>query len=142
MVPAPLADGLSIHIYIYIYIYIYLFIYLFVVYSINVVILTARKLGDGFAGDDAPRAFFPTIVGRPVQHGGGYGGKDHYVGDEAKSKRGILVFKFPIERGIVTRWDDMAVFLFFICNQYIFIYIYIYIYYTFLFLYIYLAIYK
>ncbi len=40
----------------------------------------------GFAGDHAPHTVFPSLVGR---------------------NRGILWPKYPIERGLVTNWDDM-----------------------------------
>ena len=62
----------------------------------------------GFAGDDAPRAHFPSIVGRfRYRHVMVTGLKDVYIGHEAMGKRGILNMKRPIERGIVTSWEDM-----------------------------------
>lgn len=46
----------------------------------------------GFAGEEAPRAVFPAIVGRPKNAGvmHGVNQKSEYIGDEAMQKRGIL----------------------------------------------------
>uniref|UniRef100_T1J9I3 Actin n=1 Tax=Strigamia maritima TaxID=126957 RepID=T1J9I3_STRMM len=63
----------------------------------------------GFAGDDAPRSIFPSIIGRPRHLFAmvGAGSKETYVGDDAQSKRGLLAITYPIKRGIVINWDDM-----------------------------------
>jgi len=63
----------------------------------------------GFAGDDAPRSVFPTLVGRPKMPGimVGLDQKEVYVGEEAQLKRGVLKIEQPIENGIVQNWDDM-----------------------------------
>jgi actin, other eukaryote len=66
----------------------------------------------GFAGDDAPRAVFPSIVGRPkfeqIMCGAGAGGPDRvFVGDDCMRKRGVLATRYPIEHGVVTNWEDM-----------------------------------
>ena len=63
----------------------------------------------GFAGDDAPKAVFPSIVGYPRFESvmAGVSHKASYIGDEAQARRGVLTLKYPIEHGIVTNWDDM-----------------------------------
>ena len=61
----------------------------------------------GFAGDDAPRAVFPSIVGRPKTKSIFLDGKEIYIGDEAQLRRRILTLHHPIERGIITSWEEM-----------------------------------
>lgn len=59
----------------------------------------------GFAGDEAPKVTFPSVVGRPREVTNDQ--KQIFVGNEASSKRGVLQLKHPIEQGIITNWDDM-----------------------------------
>lgn len=62
----------------------------------------------GFAGEEAPRAVFPTVIGRPKYRGITFGSevKDYLVGAEAAEKRGILELSYPLQSGVVEDWDD------------------------------------
>ncbi|KAF7306938.1 Actin-related protein [Mycena indigotica] len=63
----------------------------------------------GFAGQDQPKCFFPSFVGRPKHFrimAGALEG-DHFIGKKADAYRGLLKIKYPMEHGIVTDWDDM-----------------------------------
>ncbi|ODQ54918.1 actin-2 [Saitoella complicata NRRL Y-17804] len=63
----------------------------------------------GFAGEDQPKCFFPSYVGRPkhtrIMAGAVEG--DTFVGPKAQELRGLLKVKYPLEHGVVTDWDDM-----------------------------------
>ncbi|ETO21826.1 hypothetical protein RFI_15382 [Reticulomyxa filosa] len=64
----------------------------------------------GFSGESSgPRLVLPNIVGRPKEAGisAGMGQKSLYIGDEAQTRRGILNLSYPMERGMITSWDDM-----------------------------------
>ncbi|GAB7343565.1 hypothetical protein MBLNU457_1570t1 [Dothideomycetes sp. NU457] len=63
----------------------------------------------GFAGEDLPKCFFPSYVGRPKHTrvlAGALEG-DVFIGAKAQELRGLLKIKYPLEHGIVTNWDDM-----------------------------------
>jgi centractin len=63
----------------------------------------------GFAGEDLPKCYFPSFVGRPkhlrVLAGALEG--DVFIGQRAQDLRGLLKIRYPLEHGIVTDWDDM-----------------------------------
>ena len=62
----------------------------------------------GMAGDEAPKAYFPTVVGY-VKFNKiiGTDRKDCAIGDDAIQKKGLLTLKYPLENGIVQNWSDM-----------------------------------
>ncbi len=64
----------------------------------------------GFAGEDLPKCYFPSFVGRPkhlrVLAGALEG--EVFIGQKAATDlRGSLKIRYPLEHGIVTDWDDM-----------------------------------
>ena len=63
----------------------------------------------GFAGEDAPRSIFPTVVGKPITPGMmvGLDQKDAYIGHEVKEKKSILKPEYPIKHGVIEDWDNM-----------------------------------
>lgn len=65
----------------------------------------------GFACEDAPRAQFPSVVGRPRHQGimVGMRPEDYFVGAEALSRRGVQTFLgFPVRRGFITNLEKCA----------------------------------
>jgi centractin len=63
----------------------------------------------GFAGEDLPKCYFPSYVGRPkhVRAMAGAREGDVFIGPMAQDLRGLLKINYPLEHGIVTDWDDM-----------------------------------
>ncbi|KAF3922409.1 Actin-2 [Arthrobotrys entomopaga] len=63
----------------------------------------------GFAGEDTPKCYFNSFVGRPKHPrvlAGALEG-DVFIGSRAQDLRGLLKIRYPLEHGIVTDWDDM-----------------------------------
>ena len=66
----------------------------------------------GYSGEDLPRTIFPSLLGRRDRKEKDKEAKvdvNFYIGQEAVSKRlshGLKATS-PVERGVVTNWDDM-----------------------------------
>ncbi|GJR67041.1 actin-like protein [Tanacetum coccineum] len=63
----------------------------------------SRIIKAGFDGDDAPRAVFPSIVGKAHRCNGG-DQEDYVVGDAVVYGREHMVLSHPIQHGIVTHY--------------------------------------
>ncbi|KAJ3333686.1 Arp2/3 complex subunit, actin nucleation center [Blyttiomyces sp. JEL0837] len=65
----------------------------------------------GYSGSNFPEAIFPAVVGRPIlraeERVGDAQLSDIMVGDEAAALRNMLQMSYPMENGIVRKWDDM-----------------------------------
>ncbi|XP_048384604.1 actin-3-like [Stegostoma tigrinum] len=61
----------------------------------------------GFAGDEYPRAVFPSVVGMHQDAVLRTDLNNYCVGKEARDRPDIWISKYPIKHGIVTNWDDM-----------------------------------
>ncbi|QKX62251.1 uncharacterized protein TRUGW13939_09410 [Talaromyces rugulosus] len=66
----------------------------------------------GYAAQNFPEHQFPSIVGRPILRSEEQGEsdvvlKDVMCGDEAAAARSMLQISYPMENGIVKKWDDM-----------------------------------
>ncbi|CAF1443452.1 unnamed protein product [Adineta ricciae] len=79
-----------------------------------VVDIGSGNIQAGFAGDDAPRAVVPNIIGcwrRQSSSPAETGQKDSLIGDELLIKKEYYKIRYPIEHGIVSNWDDMEMIL-------------------------------
>jgi actin-related protein 2 len=66
----------------------------------------------GYAAQNFPEHQFPSIVGRPILRSEEKTDndiviKDIMCGDEAAAARTMLQISYPMENGIVKKWDDM-----------------------------------
>eukprot|EP00300_Choanocystis_sp_HF-7_P036384 c5222_g1_i1.p1 GENE.c5222_g1_i1~~c5222_g1_i1.p1 ORF type:complete len:411 (-),score=84.54 c5222_g1_i1:147-1304(-) len=61
----------------------------------------------GFAGDDAPKLVFPSVIGFPPDPANPGDLDAYYIGARATAMRERLELRYPLEHGIVENWDDM-----------------------------------
>ncbi|XP_040283344.1 actin-2-like [Bufo bufo] len=63
----------------------------------------------GIAGDMIPKSVFTSVVGRSWIRSSmlGIDQRESYIGEDAQSRRGVLTLTHPVERGMITSWDDI-----------------------------------
>ncbi|ODQ79876.1 hypothetical protein BABINDRAFT_62246 [Babjeviella inositovora NRRL Y-12698] len=63
----------------------------------------------GFAGEERPKSYAPSIIGRPKYSRVMAGAleTDTFIGNQAQENRGLLKLSYPLEHGMVTNWDDI-----------------------------------
>ncbi|XP_007943629.1 actin-related protein T2 [Orycteropus afer afer] len=63
----------------------------------------------GLSGEIGPRHVISTVVGHPKfkMSSAGANQKNYFVGEEALYKYENLNLQYPIERGLITSWDDI-----------------------------------
>ena len=67
----------------------------------------ASTIKTGYGGYEAPLYVFKSVVGYKKPHlDNSKNSNDFFVGDDISSQIGIQLLHHPIERGIITNWDD------------------------------------
>ena len=62
----------------------------------------------GIAGDDSPKAYFPSVIGIPKYNRiQGADDQSFFVGQDAINKKGVLTLQYPVSTGIISNWEHM-----------------------------------
>ena len=63
----------------------------------------------GFAGDNSPRAVFPSVVtGSPIPNTTfNLPIRNGFIGDRAIANQNFFYLEYPIQHGLITDWDQM-----------------------------------
>ena len=62
----------------------------------------------GLSGEEGARAVIRSCVGYPKKYSAFGGSKlDFYIGEDIKSKEGLLNYNYPINHEIIENWDEM-----------------------------------
>ena len=58
----------------------------------------------GFSPEEEPRSVFLNVIGTP-KYKSQFSENEYFIGEDAKAKRGVLKFNYPIKRVMVKNWD-------------------------------------